>query len=152
MNQRLEHNKIETAQKEIEYLRKEIDARSLDQSKLERNVVIGIGAIYYALATVHIANETVVAYAKYLWFVPILLSVAGTVRFFDHHWAISNIGDYIYAIEAELKPIAGGWQHYYPIAKKRHPWARWVRFSSWGILIGITIAVPFFVISAVISK
>jgi hypothetical protein len=46
----------DTARMEIEYLRKEIITLTRGQSALERDVIVGIGAIYTALATVQYVN------------------------------------------------------------------------------------------------
>jgi hypothetical protein len=131
------------AWKEIEYLRKEIDNRTRDQSTLERNIVVGIAGIYAALATVRILDEQVAASGSLLWCVPILLSIGGAARFYDNHRVIGLIGTYILELEAHLKPIGGGWQHFNkrPHRAGRHWWT--IRINSWWVLVFITVAVPF---------
>jgi hypothetical protein len=136
---------LETAHLEITYLRKEIETRTGDQSTLERNVVVGIGAIYTALATVPIINTQIAAASQYLWLVPILLAVGGTARFFDHHSAIARIADYIRELESQLKPLGGGWEHFYA-ARPRDAAAFTIRWLSWYILIGITASIAYFAI------
>ena len=139
-------DKLQTAHLEIKYLRKEIELLTRDQSSLERNVVVGIGAIYTALATVPIVTPQIAAASKYLWFVPILLAIGGTARFFDHHNGIGRIASYIRELETHLEPLAGGWEHFHAAQPKST--AAWtIRRLSWFVLIGITVAVPFFVIS-----
>lgn len=139
--------------KEIEYLRKEIEYRTVGQAVLERNVVVAISAVYVALATLDISRlaPPLASLSLYFWIIPFLVAVGGAARFFDDHNAIRDIGGYIAKIERELDPESGGWETYRSAQRKgataryNKGWARvpWqIRRASWFVLILITMAMP----------
>jgi hypothetical protein len=138
---------------ELEYLRKEIEYRTVGQAVTERNVVVAISAVYVALATLDISKlaPPLVSLSLYFWIIPFLVAVGGAARFFDDHNAIRDIGGYIAKIERELDPENGGWEVYRSGQRKgavsRHnrglarlPWQ--IRRSSWFVLILLTLAMP----------
>jgi hypothetical protein len=139
--------------KELEYLRKEIEYRTIGQAVLERNVVVAISAVYVALATLDISKlaPPLASLSLYFWIIPFLVAVGGAARFFDDHNAIRDIGGYIARIERELDPESGGWECYRSgqrkgaVSRYNQRWARlpWqIRRSSWFVLILLTMAMP----------
>lgn len=143
--------------KELEYLRKEIEYRTIGQGVLERNVVVAISAVYVALATLDISRlaPPLASLSLYFWIIPFLVAVGGAARFFDDHNAIRDIGGYIAKIERELDPENGGWEIYRSAQRKgaearyNQRWARvpWqIRRSSWFVLILITMAMPLIIL------
>ena len=139
--------------KELEYLRKEIEYRTLSQALVERNGGVAISAVYVALATLDTQRLApgLVSLNVYFWIIPFLVAVAGAARFFDDHNAIRDIGGYIAMLEKQLDPENGGWECYragqrkgtLPVHNQR--WARlpWrIRRSSWFVLIALTIGIP----------
>jgi hypothetical protein len=131
--------------KEIEYLRKEIEYRTAGQVALERNVVIAISVVYAGLATLDRGRlvEPLGGLTIFFWFIPALIAIAGTARFFDDHYSIRNIGQYIAELEGRLDPQHGGWQRYRKAKPhfRRNLWWR-TRMSIWYALIFVTLAIP----------
>jgi hypothetical protein len=97
---------------EIHYLRREIEYRSLDQSLIERNTIISLGAIYAGLATLDASkiDPTLLSWSSMFWIIPVLISCHGHARYFDHHRAIMRLGDYIATCEKLLDPVYAGWE------------------------------------------
>jgi len=129
--------------RELEYLRKEIEYRTLGQSTIERDVVIAVSAVYTALATLDVKHITppLAPLAFYFWTIPFLIAVAGAAKFAADHYAIRNIGQYILKLEGMLDQDHGGWEGH----RAAHPQSRipsLARRLSWVVLILLTIAIP----------
>lgn len=120
-------------------LRKEIEMRKQDLSKLQVYAVVGTFAVWSWL----------VASSKPLpgliWYIPVIISVLGFMKSRTHQAAISRIAEYLRLLEDAIPklPSLPGWENFIHEKRGRN-WSslNWNLFF-WLILMAATIAVPF---------
>jgi hypothetical protein len=131
--------------KEVDYLRKEVEYRTLDQSRIERDVVIAVSVIYTGLATLD-TNRVVPALAPlifYFWIIPFLIVAVGWAKFAANLYAIRNIGIYIAQLEKRFDPVDLGWESWIESHRQvGNKIPSLLRRRSWLVLILLTIVIP----------
>jgi hypothetical protein len=132
--------------KEVDYLRKEIEYRTLDQSRIERDVVIAVSVVYAALATLDPTKLTPVVEPQkiYFWFIPFFIVAVGWAKFAANLYAIDYIGKYIRdKLEKRFDPDELGWESWIESHRKdKNKIPSRIRRYSWHVLFLITIVIP----------
>src|SRR5262245_27089832 len=97
---------------DVQYLRREIEHRSSQQSAIERDLVIALVAIYTGLATAQAAilDPDLRPLARLAWWLPFFLSLYARSRFFSHDSSIHRIARYLRRCEVELALTGFGWE------------------------------------------
>ncbi|WP_309398321.1 hypothetical protein [Cerasicoccus maritimus] len=126
--------------KEAEWkeLRNEAISLSQESRKLELVAVAGTGGVYAWLATNNLGNLQSAA-----WFIPVLFSLAGSLRAWAINKNIGVISKYLLTVESELSDNEG-WEAFFK-PRRGHLFGSAVTF--WILFILITFTVPIAVIS-----
>jgi len=94
---------------EYKALRSEIEFLSSHSRVLESSIVLGTAAIY-----AWVAKERPADIEKFIWWVPVILSVLGSIREYGHKVRTFQIAEYIRQIEEYFQKDAtpSGWEHF----------------------------------------
>ena len=124
---------FELKQAEWKELRNEAITLSQESRKLELAAIGGTGAVYAWLATNQIGDLQELA-----WFIPLLFSLAGSLRAWVMNKSIKVISTYLLKIESSLSEDEG-WEQYF---KTRRGYLFGSAVAFWICFILITLAVP----------
>jgi hypothetical protein len=124
---------------EAESLRASIVSGVEETRTLERNSLIGTGAVWTWLAT----HEVLSPAAEVIWWLPVLFAAMGWLRARAVLRSIERTAAYIRVVESALCDASGpcGWETH--LSKNRRPLVSTTIHLFWGALLLLTIVVPF---------